>query len=80
MAGTLVGTPDGQAAVETLKRGDLVMTRDGRAKPVTWLGRQTVSTCLPIRCGCADPYQGRGARRQHASRDLLLSPDHAVSG
>jgi hypothetical protein len=79
MAGTLVRTPDGEVAVETLKRGDLVLTTDGVAKPVSWLGRQTVSTFF------ADPVRSlpirvkAGALAENVpSRDLLVSPDHAL--
>ena len=39
----MIRTPDGEVAVETLKRGDLVLTQDGRSVPVDWLGIQTVS-------------------------------------
>jgi len=79
MAGTLIATPDGSVAVEALKRGDLVLTIDGRAVPVGWLGRQTVSTVfgdplrvLPIRIKAA------AIGENVPSRDLLLSPDHAI--
>ena len=77
--GTLVRTPDGEVAVETLKIGDLVLTAEGRAMPVRWLGRQTVSTffadpvrVLPIRIAA-------GALAENLpARDLLVSPDHAI--
>lgn len=79
MPGTMIRTPDGEVAVETLKRGDLVLTSDGRAMPVTWLGRQTISRLfadplrvLPIR------IKARALADNVPSRDLLLSPDHAV--
>jgi hypothetical protein len=79
MAGTMIRTPDGEVAVETLKRGDLVMTTDGVAKPVSWLGKQTVSTVF------ADPVRSfpirvkAGALGENVpARDLLLSPDHAL--
>ncbi|NNM57287.1 Hint domain-containing protein, partial [Acidocella sp.] len=56
MAGTAIRTPSGNAAVETLKAGDLVTLSDGRTAPVAWLGRQTISMVfadplrvLPIR-------------------------------
>ncbi|MCI4678011.1 Hint domain-containing protein [Rhodoblastus acidophilus] len=79
MAGTSIRTPDGDVAIETLKRGDLVMTVDGAAKPVNWLGRQTVSTIFadPVR---SLPIRVRaGALAENApSRDLLISPDHAL--
>ena len=79
MAGAMIRTPDGEVAVERLKTGDLVLTADGRAMPVRWLGRQTVSTIfgdklriLPIRIKA-------GAFRENVpSRDLLVSPDHAI--
>jgi hypothetical protein len=79
MAGTMIRTPDGEVAVETLKRGDLVLTSDGLVQPVCWLGRQTGSTrfadplrVLPIRIKA-------GALAENVpGRDLLLSPDHAV--
>jgi hypothetical protein len=79
MAGTMIRTPDGEVAVETLARGDLVLTAEGLARPVSWLGRQTVSTrfadplrVLPIRIKA-------GALAENVpARDLLLSPDHAV--
>ena len=79
MPGTMIRTPDGEVAVESLECGDLVLTMDGRAAPVRWLGRQTVSTIfgnkeriLPIRIKA-------GALDENTpSRDLLVSPDHAL--
>jgi hypothetical protein len=78
-AGTMIATPDGQVAVETLKRGDLVLTTEGRALPVSWLGYRTVSMVFsePL---TASPIRIRaGALAENVpARDLLLSPDHAV--
>jgi hypothetical protein len=79
MAGTMIATPGGAARVETLAIGDLVLISDGVAKPVIWLGRQTVSRrfadplrILPIRVKS-------GALAENVpSRDLLVSPDHAL--
>jgi hypothetical protein len=79
MRGTKIRTPDGEIAVETLQRGDPVSTVDGLSMPVAWIGRQTVSTrfidplrVLPIRIK-------QGALGDNIpSRDLLLSPDHAI--
>jgi Hint domain len=79
MRGTMIRTPAGDIAVEMLRRGDLVTVADGRAMPVSWIGRQTVSTrfadplrLLPVRIRA-------GALGDNVpSRDLLLSPDHAV--
>jgi hypothetical protein len=79
MPGTMVLTPGGEVAVETLRRGDLVTVTDGRSVPVSWLGRQTCSTVfgdplriLPIRIKA-------GALGDNVPcRDLLVSPDHAL--
>jgi YVTN family beta-propeller protein len=79
MPGTMVLAPSGEVAVETLKRGDIVVTTAGRVAPVSWVGRQTVSPrfadplrVLPIRIKA-------GALDDNVpSRDLLLSPDHAI--
>ena len=79
MPGTLIRTPTGEVAVESLKVGDLVLTYDGRTVPVNWLGRQTVSTIfankervLPIRIKA-------GALEENTpARDLLVSADHAL--
>src|SRR4051794_5328758 len=77
--GTCIRTPVGEVAVETLRIGDMVLTAEGRAMPVRWLGRQTVSTLfadplrvLPIRIAA-------GALAENLpARDLLVSPDHAI--
>jgi Ca2+-binding RTX toxin-like protein len=77
--GTLIRTPGGQVAVEALAPGDLVSCLDGPARPVRWIGRQTVSTrCLhpdrvrPIRIRAGALADGV------PSRDLLVSPEHAL--
>jgi hypothetical protein len=79
MPGTMIRTPDGEVAVETLNRGDLVLTADNRAEPVVWIGRQTVSRLFsdPARVW---PIRIRaGALGENVPvRDLLISPDHAI--
>ena len=79
MRGTMVRTPEGEWPVESLKNGDLVTTTDGRAMPVRWIGRQTVSTTFadPLR---VNPIRIKANALGEAvpARDLLLSPDHAI--
>jgi hypothetical protein len=77
--GTRIATPSGEVAVEALTAGDLVLTSEGEAAPVRWMGRQTVSTrfsdplrVLPIRIRAGALGQGLPVR------DLLVSPDHAL--
>lgn len=79
MPGTSIAVPGGEAKVETLRPGDLVVTMAGEAKAVRWIGRQTVSRVfadplrvLPIRIKA-------GALGENVPcRDLLISPDHAI--
>ncbi|NKX44718.1 Hint domain-containing protein [Roseibacterium sp. KMU-115] len=79
LPGTLIATPNGEVAVETLAIGYLVTTADGRAVPVRWVGRQTLSTLfgpperlMPVRV--RQGALGEGLPR----RDLTLTADHAL--
>jgi Hint domain len=65
--------------VETLKRGDLVLTSDGRSVPVDWLGIQTVSLMFADKMRVLPIRIRAGALAENGpSRDLLVSPDHAL--
>jgi YVTN family beta-propeller protein len=77
--GTLINTPDGYMRVEDLQVGQLVDTVNGPPKRVVWLGTQTLSKRF------SDPLRALPIRvRKDAladnvpSRDLMLSPDHAI--
>ena len=79
LEGTLVATPTGERPVETLAEGDLVLTPQG-ARRITWVGRRQVEldrhpnpeAIRPIR------VQAGAFGLSRPSRDVLLSPDHAV--
>lgn len=79
LAGSLIATPDGEAAVETLTSGDVVLTQDGRTVAIEWVGQQTLSrlftpaeqlnpVCLAV------GSLGHGVPH----RDLYVTPDHAM--
>jgi len=77
--GTLIATPEGEQAVETLAIGALVTTADGRAVPVKWIGRQTVhklftpaERLVPVRVRAGALGEGL------PHTDLLLTADHAL--
>ena len=79
LTGTMIATPQGELAVETLAIGDLVLTADGSTRPVRWMGRQNIVTFF------SDPQRGRpvtiraGALGDNVPhRDLHVSPDHAL--
>ncbi|GAB4073208.1 Hint domain-containing protein [Ancylobacter sonchi] len=79
LSGTMIATPDGERPVESLAIGDLVLTNDGRAVPVKWVGRQAMArmfanplTHYPI-CIAA------GALSENIPvSNLFVSPDHAL--
>jgi len=78
--GTRIATPAGESRVQDLRAGDLVLTADGAAGPVRWIGERRLdltrhpdpATVSPIRIlrGAVGPDVPR--------RDLLVSPDHAM--
>jgi hypothetical protein len=79
MPGTLIATPSGERAIETLSIGDEVLTASGSAVPVRWIGRQTIAArfatpdrALPIRIRAGALGDGLPVR------DLLVSPAHAL--
>lgn len=79
-AGTRIATPSGQVAVERLVAGAQVLTDDGGAAPIVWLGRRLIDCAAhpqpekvwPVRVRAGAFGVGMPAR------DLYLSPDHAV--
>ena len=76
--GTRIGTDRGDRAVETLRPGDLVLTRDHGAQPVIWCrsGAQSLDGArrdawpVRIRAGALGPGRPR--------RDLVVSPQHRL--
>ena len=77
--GTRIATADGAVRVEELRAGDAVRTPEG-AREIVWIGRRRIELARHPHPGRARPVRIR--RDAFAagvpSRDLLLSPDHAV--
>jgi len=79
MPGTLIATPDGERAIETLAIGDIVSTHDGGAAPIRWIGRNTVSMVFADKLRTLPIRVMAGALGENVpARDLLVSPDHAL--
>ena len=71
-AGTRIATAGGLRPIETLRPGDLVMTRDNGLQPVRWISQSSVpatGNLAPIRIP---------AGLFGAERDLLVSPQHRM--
>lgn len=72
VAGTLIRTPEGERAVETLQAGDLVETHDDGPQPLRWVGSRRVKAVgklAPIRIKA-------GTFGNHGT--LMVSPQHRV--
>ncbi len=71
-SGTMIETPGGPRAIESLSQGDLVITGTAGCQPVRWIGATTVAAQgdlapIVIRAGTL----GNDA-------DLVVSPQHAI--
>lgn len=80
LTGTLILTARGQVPVEALVAGDLVVTVSGAQRPIRWIGHKRIDCrtsplpqeILPIRVSAGALAPGL------PSRDLFISPDHAL--
>ena len=78
--GTLLDTPRGLCAIEDLRAGDLVLTRDNGAQPIRWIGSRVLSAgalrhspdMRPVRIRAGALGQGTPAA------DLVVSPQHRI--
>lgn len=77
-AGTMIATPEGEVAVETLSIGDMVMTASGDQVPVKWIGHQTIkqstvsTSQAPVRVSKDALAQGQ------PNQDLVLTASHGL--
>ncbi|MEX3016167.1 Hint domain-containing protein [Gymnodinialimonas hymeniacidonis] len=74
-AGTMIATPTGELAIENLSVGGFVMTEEGGAEPIRWIGRRTFSaigSCAPVvfKAGAIGNKRELRVSRQHR---LLLT-------
>ncbi len=78
--GVLIATEAGLIAIEDLRLGDMVLTRDHGAKPVMWIGVQRLDAALLAQMPDLRPIRiragalGGGLPR----RDLCVSPQHRM--
>lgn len=78
--GTLVRTPTGVIAIETLREGDLIQTKDNGAQPIRWVGSRRMTGARLFAMPRLRPIRLKG----HAlgldlpNPDLLVSPEHRI--
>ncbi len=78
--GSCVDTPQGPRAVETLKAGDIVLTKDRGARVVTWVGSRKVSAAeLAVTPALRPVTIEAGALGKNVpNRDMTVSPEHRM--
>jgi parallel beta-helix repeat protein len=79
-AGTRLSTARGPVTVDDLCEGDLVHTVAGDAQPVRWIGHRRIDCRRHAAPERVRPVliQAHAFGKNQPSRDLLLSPDHAI--
>jgi hypothetical protein len=73
--GTMIRTPTGEVAVETLRRGDLVTTASGLVVPLQAALHTRIEKTIADTAPYLIPARTYGSAQP---RDLILSPTHAI--
>jgi hypothetical protein len=79
-AGTRIAVPRGWRAVEDLMAGDHVVLAHGGTAPITWVGHRALDCRRHPEPAAVWPVRVKAGAfaPERPSRDLFLSPDHAV--
>jgi hypothetical protein len=76
-AGTMIRTAQGEQAIETLRPGDRVLTRDNGLQPLAWVAKRRLgAAALAARPDLRPVIFDAGSFGQ--SRGLLVSPQHGI--
>jgi len=78
--GTLVATPRGEVAVEDLKAGDRVITRDNGIQQIRWVGKRALNRVELAAAPHLRPVLIRAGSLGQGlpERDMLVSPNHRM--
>ncbi|WP_372840207.1 Hint domain-containing protein [Phaeovulum sp.] len=78
--GTLVATPRGEVAVEELRAGDRVITRDNGLQQIRWVGKRVLDRAELSAAPHLRPVLIRAGSLGNGlpERDMLVSPNHRM--
>jgi hypothetical protein len=78
--GTMLETPEGSRAIEDLKVGDIVLTKDNGAQPIRWISSRVFSQAFLERNPnmCPILIQAGALGRNTPTADLIVSPQHRI--
>jgi len=77
--GTLIATSQGERPVESLREGDLVLTADGRSRPVLWIGNGRVMVTRARRTAATPVIVRKGALADNVPHhDLRITKGHSL--
>ncbi|MFK7751216.1 MAG: Hint domain-containing protein, partial [Sedimentitalea sp.] len=78
--GTLIATPKGERAVEDLRTGDRVITRDNGIQEIRWVGHKAMRPADLARATHLRPIMIRQGALGNGlpERDMMVSPNHRV--
>ncbi len=78
--GTLIETDGGFLAIEDLKNGSLVRTRDNGLQPIRWIGKVRLDAGDLARTPALRPVRIRAGAlsKDVPSQDLVVSPQHRI--
>jgi hypothetical protein len=78
--GTRIATPRGEVAVEDLREGDRVITRDNGLQEIRWTGARSLGAGELMAAPNLRPVLIRAGALGHGlpERDMLVSPQHRL--
>jgi len=78
--GTEIATPTGARLIETLKIGDLIITRDNGLQPIRWIGCKTITGVRQYAFQHLRPVMVKKHAFGHnmPQHDMQLSPQHRI--
>ena len=78
--GTMIATDLGEVAIEDLRQGDMILTRDEGFRPLRWIGRSRLGAMELSLKPQLRPIRIRAGALGHGlpTSDLVVSPQHRV--